>query len=128
MKEMNVTVYHNNGDKIGEAKFVRGREARFVLESIEVNDGFRRKGIATAMIQKAISEGEKLMVCEEEYTNKAHLISEDGKQLIDKLLERGIIQKHQILNGQQEQADMLEETSSSHHQQQFWTRQRANQQ
>ena len=45
------------------------------------------------------------MFCEEGHTNKAHLTSEDGKQLIEKLLERGIIQKHQVLNGQQEQAE-----------------------
>jgi GNAT superfamily N-acetyltransferase len=75
------------------------------LNGIEVNNEYRRQGIATKMIKRAIKEFGEVYVStasqhQHNFNNDdtARYLCDDGADLVNKLLERKVLKKNWMLN------------------------------
>jgi len=94
-----------DGKEVGNLDIYEDDNDLFWLNGIDVNKAFRRNGIATKMIKRAIKEYGEVYISiasqnqhNDNNDNTARYLCDDGADLINKLLERNIIKKKWMKN------------------------------
>jgi GNAT superfamily N-acetyltransferase len=96
---------YDNVRKIGSLDIFTDDEGLNWLNGIEVNLAYRRKGVATMLIEKAIDELDDVYISTASQTqhndnndNTARYLCDDGASLVNKLIERKVIKKKWMKN------------------------------